>query len=529
MPAPTAKVATSFHPFAGRDLPWLLDDQATRQPEKPFIIWEPGTKDPVTFTYGDFAELTLGIAAGLAAQNVAQGDAVVIHLDNCPEFLLAWFACSRLGALAVTTNTRSTADELNYFIKHSGAVAAITQPRYAAVVAEAGPDLRWIACTEADGEQPASAPPSGMLPFETLRGDPTLAPKRAPDPLARNSIQYTSGTTSRPKGVVWTHANALWSATVNAAHARLTGDDVALFYFPLFHTNAMGWTVLATLGAGATAVMMPRFSTRRFWPVSQQYRCTWAHQVMFTLRALANVPSPESHNYRAWFCAADMSIARERWGIKTIGWFGMTETISQTTVSDHERLTPERCMGRAVPEYEIAIRRADGTEVATGETGDLWIRGVPGVSMFLEYLDDPAATAAAFDADGWFETGDQVMPLPDGNLMFQGRAKDMLRVGGENVAALEIEGAIMRVPGVLEVAVVGKPDAMLDEVPVAFVVARDPGDALKAQIAARCVETLSDFKRPRDVLFVDEIPKGLLDKVLKKELRARLLPQDSGS
>ena len=147
--------------------------------------------------------------------------------------------------------------------------------------------------------------------------------------------------------------------------------------------------------------------------------------------------------------------------------------------------------------------------------------------MFLEYLDDPAATAAAFDADGWFETGDQVMPLPDGSLMFQGRAKDMLRVGGENVAALEIEGAIMRVPGVLEVAVVGKPDAMLDEVPVAFVVARDPGDVLKAQIAARCAETLSDFKRPRDVLFVNEIPKGLLDKVLKKELRARLLPRDS--
>lgn len=522
MPAPTAKVPTRFHPFAGRDLPWLLDQQAEARGDKPFLIWEPGDAEATTYTYGDFARQTRQFAAGLAARGVRQGEAVLIHMDNCPEFLLAWFACSRLGAVAVTTNTRSTADELSYFIQHSGAVAAVTQPSYGELVAEAGPELRWIA--HAGGEGADGAPRDAkVLAFEELRGDAAAAPVRPADPMARNSIQYTSGTTSRPKGVVWTHANALWSATVNPAHARVTEDDVGIFFFPLFHTNAMGWTVLTTLGAGATVVMLPRFSTRRFWPISRRYGCTWANQVMFTLRALASIPDPEDHSYRAWFCAADMTLVRERWGIKTIGWFGMTETVSQTTVSEHDRLSPERSMGRPVPEYEIAIRRDDGSEVEVGEIGNLWIRGLPGVSMFLEYLDDPGATAAAFDAEGWFETGDQVMPLADGSIMFQGRAKDMLRVGGENVAALEIESAVMRVPGVVEVAVVGKPDPMLDEVPVAFVVAREPGEAIRAAIEQRCVEVLSDFKRPREIHFLEELPKGLLDKVLKKELRARLM------
>ena len=525
MPAPSAKLPTSYHPFAGRDVAWLLDDQARARSDKAFIIWEPSRGEGRTYTYGDFALETRRLAAGLALQGVKAGDRVLIHLDNCPEFLLTWFACSRLGAVSVTTNTRSTQDELAYFMEHGTATVAVTQPKYARLVQAAGPALRWVACTRLDADEPPAEPaPPSMLAFDSLASD-AACPDRPADPMAHNSIQYTSGTTSRPKGVVWTHANVLWSATVNATHARLTADDVAIFYFPLFHTNAMGWTVLPTLGSGGTAVMLPRFTSKRFWDISLKHGCTWANQVIFTLRALANVPDPERHSYRAWFCAADMAMVRERWGIKTIGWFGMTETISQPTVSDHDRLAPERCMGRPTPEYEVAIRRDDGSEAAVGEVGDLWIRGVAGVSLFLEYLNSPDATAAAFDADGWFETGDQVMALPDGSIMFQGRAKDMLRVGGENVAALEIEAAIQRTAGVIEVAVVGRPDPMLDEVPVAFVVARQPSEALRGEILAVCERSLSDFKRPRDVRFLDELPKGLMDKVLKKDLRQWLVDE----
>ena len=142
--------------------------------------------------------------------------------------------------------------------------------------------------------------------------------------------------------------------------------------------------------------------------------------------------------------------------------------------------------------------------------------------MFLEYLNNPQATDAAFDANGWFNTGDDVKLHPDGNIHFVSRAKDMLRVGEENVAALEVESVINRVPGVVECAVVGKPDDMLEEVPIAFVVAKEPSPELERLILALCAEALAKFKQPREIRFVPQLPKGLLDKTLKRELRSML-------
>lgn len=518
-----ARRATSFHPFTGRDVPWLVDFQARVRPEKIFLVWEPFDGEPQSWTYAQFAEETRVVAAGLSAKGISQGDFVTIHLGNCPEFLFAWYACSRIGAVAVTTNTRSSEEELRYFVDHSGSVAAITQPKFFDLLRRAAPQLHWIACTARDcGEKESMPRPAGVLQFEELRGTPGNAPKRAAEPMLPNSVQYTSGTTARPKGVVWTHANALWCGRVTAAHLELTDDDVHLFYLPLFHTNALAYSVLSTLHSGGTAVMMPRFSATRFWDVAVRNKCTWTSMVMFSLRALEAQPDPERHSFEFWVSGGDLAFVKERWGIKTTGLFGMTETVSQPITYDRHLVAPQMSMGRAAQEYEIVIRRDDGEEVAFGESGRLFVRGVPGVSLFEEYLHDEAATASAFDADGWFDTGDIVTPTADGNIFFAGRAKDMLKVGGENVAAVEIESVVAAVAGVIEVAVVGKPDPMRDEVPVAFVVAQEPGDALRTRILAACERYLADFKRPREVHFVPELPKGILDKVLKKELRARL-------
>jgi carnitine-CoA ligase len=144
------------------------------------------------------------------------------------------------------------------------------------------------------------------------------------------------------------------------------------------------------------------------------------------------------------------------------------------------------------------------------------------LSLFLEYLNKPEATDEAFDADGWFCTGDQVRPDAQGNLFFVNRDRDMLRVGEENVAASEVEAVIARITGVVECAVVGKPDPMLEEVPVAFVVARTPSPQLEREILIACGAALSHFKQPREIHFVDQLPKGLLDKTLKRHLRDRL-------
>jgi len=157
--------------------------------------------------------------------------------------------------------------------------------------------------------------------------------------------------------------------------------------------------------------------------------------------------------------------------------------------------------------------------VGPEEIGRLWIRGIPGVSLFLEYLNNAEATDAAFDSNGWFNTGDEVRLDAGGHIYFISRAMDMLRVGEENVAALEIESIINRVPGVIECAVIGKPDEMLEEVPIAFVVAFEPSAELEARILAYCRDALAKFKHPREIRFIRELPKGLLDKTLKRELR----------
>lgn len=520
MPAPTAKSPPAFHQFTGRDLPWLVDAQAGQRGDRPYLIWESFEAPAKTWTYAAFAEETRAYAAGLAAKGVAAGDYVLIHLDNCPEFLFAWHACSRVGAIAVTTNTHSTADELGYFAAHCGAKFAITQPKYAPLFDALDRSFEWIAVTDNDGGKLAeNALPRGVLPFDALRGDPAKAPLRRAEPLAPNSVQFTSGTTSRPKGVVWTQANALWAARAMASRLELSEDDCGIVHFPLFHTNALAYSMLATLWAGASAVLTPRFSASRFWEVSLRHGCTWASMSPFPLRALLTQTDPPQHSYRVWAFAGDLAMVRDRWGIRTTGWYGMTETVAACITTEQGFIGPEGAMGRPSPDYEISIRRDDGSEAAFGETGKLFIRGAPGLSLFYEYLFDEAATAAAFDDDGWFDTGDEVMARPEGEIFFVGRAKDMLKVSGENVAAIEIEIVVAGVPGVIECAVVGKPDPMRDEVPVAFVVAASPGPAMEEAIVAACREKLSAFKRPQEIRFVNELPTGLLGKVLKRELR----------
>jgi crotonobetaine/carnitine-CoA ligase len=202
----------------------------------------------------------------------------------------------------------------------------------------------------------------------------------------------------------------------------------------------------------------------------------------------------------------------------------MTETVSQNILSFPGFDTPPGCIGQPAVEYEVAIRAEDGSDAPAGTVGQLWIRGTPGLSLFLEYLNNPEATEAAFDADGWFNTGDQVVWEAEGFIRFVNRANDMLRVGEENVAASEVEMVVNRVPGVLESAVVGRPDDMLGEVPIAFIVVRDGFSSAETERAVHttCGATLSKFKRPREVVVVECLPKGLLDKTLKRELRESL-------
>jgi carnitine-CoA ligase len=515
-------------PFAGMDVPWLLQMRALSRRDHPFLIWAPFDASARSWTYGEFHHRVGALAAGLAGRGVKPGEFVLIHLDNCIEAMLAWFACVELGAIAVTTNTRSAPAEMEYFADHCGAVAAITQPAYAEIVSAHCRNLRWIAVTSHDA---GAAPAPGNAPqrrdsFEALFADSTDRPRRATDPLAACSVQYTSGTTSRPKAVLWTHANALWGAKINASHQDLHASDVHQTYLPLFHTNALAYSMLASLWVGGTCVIQPRFSASRFWSVALQHGCTWTSTIPFCMKALLEHDIPKQHKFRLWGTAVNDPPPFAAFGIKIIGWWGMTETITHGIVGEIDQPNTPMSIGRAAAEYSVRITDDDGAPTPAGGTGNLSIKGVPGLSLFSEYLHNEKATRESFDEHGYFVTGDRVTLLDHGFIKFGDRAKDMLKVGGENVAASEIEQVIAVVPGVREAAVVGKKHPMLDEVPVVFIiplggVERAPKD-LHDTVMAACRQSLADFKVPREIRFVDEMPRSTLEKVAKAELRKML-------
>jgi carnitine-CoA ligase len=515
-------------PFAGLDVPWLLSMRAQSRRDHPFLIWAPFDAPARAWTYGEFHDRVGALAAGLVKRGIKPGDYVLIHLDNCIEGMLAWFACVELGAVAVTTNTRSAPAEMDYFASHCGAVAAITQPAYAAIISAHCKGLRWMAVISHDaGAPPAAGTATHTDTFDALFADSVDRPRRPADPYASCSVQYTSGTTSRPKAVLWTHANALWGAKINAAHEDLHANDVHMVHLPLFHTNALAYSMLATLWVGASAVIQPRFSASRFWSTAAEHRATWTSVVQFCIKALLERDIPKQHSFRLWGNAICEPPTDAIFGVKTIGWWGMTETITHGIIGEVYQPNIPLAIGRAAPEYHLRVVNEDGMPTQVGGTGDLLIKGVPGLSLFKEYLHNDKATRESFDEQGYFITGDRVKLLENGYIRFGDRAKDMLKVGGENVAASEIEQVIMVVPGVREVAAVGKKHPMLDEVPVVFIIPQNgvanASATLKDDVLAACKAALADFKQPREVHLVDEMPRSTLEKVAKAELRKLLV------
>src|SRR5262245_30676558 len=238
----------AVHPFSGMDVAGGLAERAARFGARTFLVWEPGSGIAGRWSYAEFAAEVERVAAGLAARGVGRGDALLLLLDNSPAFLFCWFACARLGAVAIDTNTRYSSDELAYALERTGALGIVTHERLLPRL-EGVAGGRW--CVAIDEETGTCL---------ELRGDTTLLPAHLPDPAAPLCIQFTSGTTSRPKAVIYTHANALWGARVGASHARLRADDVCLVYAPLFHTLALSWQMLSSFHVGGTVVLLPKFT-----------------------------------------------------------------------------------------------------------------------------------------------------------------------------------------------------------------------------------------------------------------------------
>jgi acyl-CoA synthetase (AMP-forming)/AMP-acid ligase II len=493
----------------------VLAHHAARIPDKAMIVFEGETT-----TYAEMATRAAALAGGLRNCGVKAGDVVGLLSYNCPEFLETLFAANCLGAIAMPINWRLAAPEVRYILEHSEARALVCGDALVDVAEDATEALDVLRVSV---EQPAS---TGWIALADLRGEPATPVATGGDDAHR--LMYTSGTTGRPKGVVLTHANLAWKNLAHIVEFGFTRADLGLACGPLYHVGALDLTTTTLIAAGATTIIHPAFDAAAVVDEIERSRVTTVWLAPAMVNAIMALPDVEQ---RDLVSVRVIINGGEKMPIPLIeriqrtfpaAWFadayGLTETVSGDTFLDRDNIVSKLgSVGRPCLYLELDIWDDKGESVPAGERGEIVLRGP---KVFKGYWRDAEATAAAF-AGGWFHTGDIGVRDEDGYLFIVDRLKDMIVSGGENIAGSEVERVLYEHDAVLEAAVVGRPDERWGEVPAAFVALRDGAVATAEELLAHCRKQLARFKVPKEITFIDALPRNPSGKVLKRELRSR--------
>ncbi|WP_083418264.1 MULTISPECIES: AMP-binding protein [unclassified Pseudofrankia] len=471
------------------------------------------------YSYEEFDEVVAETAGTLRAAGVGPGSCVHLALANCPAFVAAWLAAARLGAWIAPADPASTARDIASQVRRiRPAVALCAAARadaYRAGAAGAVPVVVELAETAAD------VAPGGPL----SRGEPVAAAAAGIGPSDRLAVMFTSGTTSEPKGVVLTQENYRTVGAVMAAAVGLRPEDRWLVTLPLFHANAQYYCFAPAIATGAAVALTHTFSASRWLRQADELGVTHASLFAAPIRmilARCGTELPPLRLRHVWFAQSLGEQHYERFaaivGCRPRQLYGMTETIAAVTGDTSVPLRHD-VIGEPLGDREIAVvDPVDGGPAATGAPGMLRVRGVRGADLFAGYLDDPETNGRSFtdlpDGTSWFTTGDLVAADADGRLRFVGRLDDVIKVSGENVSLTEVESVLAQAPGVLEAAVVARPDPTRDVVPVAYVVPRDAGAPPDlAALADWATGNLPPAARPREWHLIDELPRTSVGKV----------------
>jgi fatty-acyl-CoA synthase len=527
----------------------LVDDQADRSDRDALVM--PG----VRLTYPELSRLTDKVAASLAGLGVRRGDKVAILMPNTVDYVTALIASAKLGAIAVPINGRFKVHECSHVIGHSDAKILLTAADpdgtdYPSLLGEVFPELRGHSASD-EVELTAAPMLRHVVDFSGVASSGYLTRadfERAGEGIALEHVKvmqrrvrvrdvallvYTSGTTARPKGCLLTH-EAVTRHAENVARTRyfLTEEDSFWDPLPLFHCGGIV-PMFGCFAVGAKFCHAGFFEPEAALRTMERERCTvlyptfepiwcavldhpnFASTDLSAVRLIQNVAAPA----RLAQFEARMPFARQ------MPSYGSTECATNLTIPlpDDPFEVRMQTLGRPLEGLEIRIVDPETlSDVEAGEMGELCWRGYCG---FEGYYKDERATAAAFDADGWFHSGDRASIDRSGNLVYGGRLKDMLKVGGENVAAIEIEGYLVQHPAVSIAQVVGVPDARYDEVPAAFVQLVPGATMTESELVDFCIGAIATYKVPRYVRFVTEWPMSgtkVQKFVLKDRLTAEL-------
>jgi acyl-CoA synthetase (AMP-forming)/AMP-acid ligase II len=491
----------------------------------------------VELRYADLLGQARTFGAALVASGIGPGDRVAIWAFNSVEWVIGMLGVFEAGAVLIPVNTRFKGVEAADIIVRSGARALITVTQflgtdYVALLRDSGIDLPALeTIVIARG-----TPPERTCSWEGFLARATQAARAECDRRAAGvttddpcDILFTSGTTGVPKGVVQTHGRTLRVATDWAAMTGLTAGDRYLMVNPYFHMFGLKAGILASVAAGATMLPEPVFDVDRVLRRVAAERVTVLPGPPTLYQAVLDHPDRDTYDLSslrvAVTGAADIPVelirrvAAELPFSTIITGYGLTEAgTASATSPDDDPETIATTVGRPRPGFELRVVDQNGEVTRRGEAGEILLRGG---SVMSHYLDDPAATADALSPDGWLRTGDLGTVDASGCLRIVGRVKDMFIVGGFNAYPAEIENALLRHPDIQQSAVIGIPDARLGEVGMAFVVTRSGATSSAADIIEWSRDQMANYKVPRRVELVDQLPLNATGKVMKDVLRER--------
>ena len=488
----------------------LLQDRVDAAPDKVFLFSQPDRRQ---FTYSQFADAVARTAALLAGEGVAKGDVVSLLMPNSVEYVIAYFACWRLGALAGPINSHLKEQEISYVVSNSEAKALLVGSEFLPLINQ----LRDLPTLNAvilfDDEAQATR---DFTKVEAT-ADVTLDDEAI--------IIYTSGTTGKPKGCLLTHGNVVANARQISQWLGFNESDRLLTMMPLFHMNAVSVTTMSALYAGGSSVVSPKFSASRFWQIISDYQITSFGSVATMLSMLLTtypegVPAGlQTEQLRFAMCgsapvpAETIKRFEETFHCLVIEGYGLSESTCRSTFNPPDENRRAGSCGLPIGN-EMRVVDDDDTEVADGQLGEIVLRGD---NVLKGYYKNPEATAVAF-RNGWFHTGDIGYRDTEGFYFIVDRKSDMIIRGGENIYPREIDEVLYQHPAVSAAAVVGVPDDLYGEEVAGFVVLRDGGEASERELIEFCKARLADYKCPKTIRFVKDIPKGPTGKLLKREL-----------
>jgi len=490
----------------------LLELRAKESPNKTFLFSE---ADGRQFTYAEFDDSVDATARLLSSHGIIKGDVVSLLMPNCPEYIIAYFACWKLGALAGPVNSLLKAHETTFVVNNSEAKAILLNSEFRERIENIRgelPHLKSVIKFDDVAEATREFRSGEIAPVSIDKDDDAI-------------IIYTSGTTGKPKGCLLTHGNVIANARQISQWLTFTPRDRLLTIMPLFHMNAVSVTTMSALYAGGSTVVSPRFSASKFWNIISDYEITSFGSVATMLSMLLNtyldgVPEgPKTDQLRFAMCgsapvpAEVMKKFEETFNCPVIEGYGLSESTCRSTFNPpDERRRPGSC-GLAIGN-EMKVFDESDDEVADGELGEIVLRGD---NVLKGYYKNPEATAEAFH-NGWFHTGDIGYRDQDGFFYIVDRKSDMIIRGGENIYPREIDEILYQHPAVAAAATIGIPDPLYGEEVAAFVVLKDGLKVSEEELISYCTIRLADYKCPKSVRIVKDIPKGPTGKLLKREL-----------